>query len=107
MNWFQKLWSNPNFHLVGAILSGAASVAFPAYAPALQVVAGTLGAVGVALPEQPGQAVIPSAPAAPVAPVVALPPAAAGGSYHAVDYANLAAALVAQFAATQPAPSRG
>lgn len=94
MNWFQKLWSNPNFHLIGAIASGAASVAFPQYAPALQVVAGTLGAVGVALPEQAGQAVIQPVPA----PVVALPPSAAGGSYHAVDYANLAAALLAQLA---------
>lgn len=106
MNWFQKLWSNPNFHLIGAIASGAASVAFPAYAPALQVVAGTLGAVGVALPEQAGQAVLPpAAPVAPPAPVVALPPAVGGGAYHAVDYANLAAALLAQFAAP-PAPAR-
>src|SRR5258706_6381378 len=84
MNWFQKLWNNPNVHILGAIATGAASVAFPAYAPTLQVVAGTLAAAGWALPEQPGQAMLPGS-----APVVTLPPAVAGGSYHAVDYAAL------------------
>lgn len=91
MNWFQRLINNPNAHIIGAIASGAASVAFPAYAPALQAVAGALGVAGVALPEQP----------APV-PIVNLPPAVAGGSLHAVDYAALAASLIEQFATKKP-----
>jgi hypothetical protein len=102
MNWFQRLWSNPNVHILGALASGAASVAFPAYAGALQVAAGILGGAGVLLPEQPGHVVLPGAVAA-APPVIALPPAAGGGAYHAVDYANLAAALLAQFV-QPPAP---
>lgn len=86
MNWFQRLINNPNAHIIGAMAAGAASIALPAYAPALQAVAGALGVAGVALPEQPK----------PV-PVVDLPPAIAGGSYHAIDYAALAAALFQQF----------
>lgn len=110
MNWFQKLWNNPNVHIIGALASGAASVAFPAYAGALQILAGALGTAGVVLPESPNQTVlkdsvpVPATPAAPPPPVVNLPPAAGGGSYHAVDYANLAAALIQQFAAKQPDP---
>jgi hypothetical protein len=92
MNWFQRLLNNPNAHILGAMAAGAASVALPAYAPALQVVAGVLGTAGVALPEAP------AAPVAPAAPPVALPPAVGGGAYHPVDYANLAAALLAEMA---------
>lgn len=99
MNWFQRLWSNPNVHILGALASGAASVAFPAYSGALQIVSGALGTAGVLLPEQPTHVVL---PAAPVAPVITLPPSTTGGAYHAVDYANLAAALLAQFAAPPP-----
>lgn len=93
MNWFQRLWNNPNVHILGAMVSGAASIALPAYAPALQVLSGVLGTAGVALPEQPGHAILP-----PAVPVVTLPPAVSGGSYHSVDYANLAAELIKQFA---------
>ena len=108
MNWFQRLLNNPNVHIIGAMAAGAASVALPTYAPALQVLAGALGTAGVALPEQPK----PPEPIATPAPVVALPAAAAGGSYHAVDYAALAAALVQQavvqqFAATKPGRAGG
>ena len=98
MNWFQKFWGNPNVHILGAMAAGAASVAFPAYAAPLQIVSGVLGSAAVLTPEAPGQAVLPDKPAAPPAPVITLPPAASGGSYHAVDYANLAAAILAQFA---------
>lgn len=97
MNWFQKLLNNPNVHIGAALVSGAASVAFPQYAPALQVVAGALGASGIALPEQP-KAASPAAPAPVAAPVINLPPAIAGGSYHKEDWINFAAALAAQFA---------
>lgn len=95
MNWFQKLWNNPNLHIIAGIASGAASVAFPAYADPLRIVAGAFGGAGLLLPEQPNQAVLKDKP---VAPIVNLPPAAGGGSYHAIDYANLAAALVQQLA---------
>lgn len=103
MNWFEKIWNNANFHIFGAMAAGAASIAFPQFAVPLQVVAGTLGTAAAALP---GGSVISGTPPGPVpvatpvtpAPVVVLPAAAAGGSYHAVDYANLAAALLAQFA---------
>lgn len=101
MNWFQRLLNNPNAHIIGAIATGAASIAFPAYAGALQIVSGVLGSAAVALPD------VPKAPAAPVTPIAAppvvLPAAAGGGAYHAVDYANLAAALLAEFA--KPAPA--
>lgn len=110
MNWFQKLWTNPNVHILFALASGAASIAFPVYAGALQIVAGAFGTAGVLLPEQPGHVVLPAvAPpdvvaVTPTATVVTLPTAAAGGSYHAVDYANLAAALLHQFAQPTPPP---
>lgn len=94
MNWFAKLLNNPNTHIIGALASGAASVAFPAYAGALQVAAAAFAAPALALP---GGAIGTPTPIA-TPPVIALPPAAAGGFYHAVDYANLAAALLAQFA---------
>lgn len=108
MNWFQNIWNNANFHIFGAMAAGAASIAFPQFAIPLQVVAGTLGTAAAALP---GGSVIGAGPtpiAIPVAPapVITLPPAVAGGAYHAVDYANLAAALLAQFAPkTEPARS--
>lgn len=90
MNWFSRLWNNGNFHAVVATLAGAASVVFPSQSQTLQVIAGAFAAPALALP---GGSIIPSA-----APVVNLPPAVGGGSYHAVDYENLAAALLQQFA---------
>lgn len=104
MNWFTKLWNNPNIHIVLGTAAGIAATIFPAYSTALMATSAVLGTAAVALPDQK-----PVAPVVPPAPVVALPAAAAGGSYHAVDYAQLGAALLAQFA-TKPAdvstPSR-
>lgn len=96
MNWFQKFFSNPNVHAISSGLATAASMAFPQYAAPLQVVAGTLAITAAAIPENP--VVVPT----PVAPVLTLPTAAGGGSYHAVDYAALGAALLAQLANPQP-----
>lgn len=86
MNWFAKLWSNPNLHIALGTAAGVAATVFPQYQAPLATAAVVLGGAGIGLPEQPAT---PS--------VVNLPPAQAGGSYHAVDYASLAAALLAQF----------
>ena len=105
MNWFQKFFTNPNVHAIAAGLSPGFMMAFPQYAPAIAALGTVTGLVAAATPEHP--VVVPQP--APLPPVVSVPPAAQGGSYHAVDYANLAAALVTQFA-TKPAdvsaPSR-
>lgn len=98
MTWFQKFFSNPNVHALASAATGAAAIMFPQYQLPLTVVASTLATTAAAIPENPVPVPVPM-----VAPIT-LPPAAAGGSYHAVDYANLAAALLAQFAST-PAPN--
>lgn len=98
MNWFQQFFSNPNVHAIGSALTGAASIAFPQYSLPLQVVSATLAGTAAAIPENP--VAVPMAVSPIAAPVVTLPPAQAGGSYHAVDYATLAASLIAQFAKT-------
>lgn len=95
MNWFTKLWNNPNLHIVMGTAAGMAATIFPQYQAALMATSAVLGTAAVALPEV--APVIPAAAAAPT-PVIALPPATSSGSYHAVDYAALAAALVQQFA---------
>lgn len=106
MNWFQNIWNNANFHIFGAMLAGAASIAFPEFAVPLQVVAGTLGTAAAALPGGSVIATPAAAPAVAPAPVINIPAPVAGGSYHAVDYANLAAAVLAQLAPKPEVPAR-
>ena len=76
MNWFQRLWNNPNLHVAVGTAAAIATQAFPAYAVPLTAVAGVLGASGIMLPEQ--------------APLLKDKPAP---SMHAQDYAALAAAI--------------
>lgn len=106
MNWFQTFFSNPNVHAIASALTGAASILFPAYSLPLQVVSATLAGTAAAIPEHPVAVPMPVAPVPIATPVVNLPPAQAGGSYHAIDYANLAAALVAQLATPKPVDGR-
>jgi len=107
MNWFQNLINNPNVHSLGALISGALSIAFPQFAVPLQIVAGALVDTSALLPG--GAALSGTTPIAtvPVPPIVTttpqgttvnIPAASAGGSYHAIDYATLAATLLAQLA---------
>lgn len=108
MSWFQKLLNNPNVHLLGSLITGGLSIAFPQFAVPLQIVAGSLVGTAALLP---GGAAMSGSPIA--TPVVVTPPivtttpqgttvnipaAAAGGSYHAIDYATLAANILTQFA---------
>jgi hypothetical protein len=80
MNWFQRIWNNPNMHVAAAMAAGAASIRYPEYKDALATVAGVLGASGILLPEQ--------------APVLKpAPPAAPTGSMHGIDYIQMAAAF--------------
>lgn len=114
MNWFQKLINNPNVHALGALVTGGLSIAFPQFAVPLQIVAGTLVGSTALLPGGAAMAG-PTPIATPVVPpvitttaqgtTVNIPAPAAGGSYHAIDYANLAAALVSQLA--KPADPAG
>lgn len=112
MNWFQRFFTNPNVH---AVFSGLVNAAQPvAYATGHPDIGMAIAAVGTiaglqaaATPENP--VAVPVAVAStPIpghatgGPVIQLPPAAAGGSYHASDWINLAATLAAQF--TPPAP---
>lgn len=113
MNWFQKLWSNPNTHIFIGLISGVAAAFIPpVYAPIAAALAATFGSAGIALPSLPpttvtlpashpavvaAVAAVTSTAAASPAPVITVPVAVAGGSYHTVDYANLAAALINQF----------
>lgn len=114
MNWFQKLFTNPNVH---AVLSAAVNAAQPiAYATGHPEIGVAIAAVGTiaglqsaATPENPVAVPISlPAPAIPGhaegGPIIQLPPAAAGGSYHTQDWVNLAATLAAQF--SQKVPGR-
>lgn len=111
MNWFQKLLNNPNVHLLGSLITGGLSIAFPAFAVPLQIVAGTLVGTGALLPGNGALSgttpiatpvvVTPAPPIVTTTPqgtTVNIPAASAGGSYHAIDYATLAANLLAQLA---------
>ncbi len=121
MSWFQNLLNNPNVHSLGALISGALSIAFPQFSVPLQIVAGALVGTSALLPG--GAALSGTTPiATPVTPVVPVPPivtttpqgttvnipaASAGGSYHAIDYATLAANLLAQLAAPKTVDGAG
>ena len=113
MNWFQRLWSNPNTHIIVGTIAGVASSFVPLpYQAVAAALAGAFGAAGVALPSSPPTMVVPAT--APIqvptgtvanpgsAPVINLHPALAGGSFHTVDYANLAAELINQFGRAAP-----
>jgi len=76
MNWFQRLWNNPNLHVAAGALSAVATPFFPQHVELLSTVAGILGTSGILLPEQ--------------API--LKPAEK--SMHTEDYAALTAAIV-------------
>jgi len=76
MNWFQRLWSNPNTHIFVAASAPALMTAFPQYAAPLAAVGTLLGIHGGLTPEAP--------PAQPTTP----PP-------QAPDYAAMAVALIA------------
>lgn len=96
MNWFQRLWANPNTHIaIGTIAGVASAFVPPAYAPVAAGVAAVFGGAGIALPDAPKTVTVP-APTAPIittgatGTTVTLPPAAGGGSYHTEDYINLA-----------------
>lgn len=100
MNWFQRFFTNPNVHAIGAaalnaVQPAAIALGHPEIALAASVLGTTTGLIAAATPEN-----LPS-PIPGIAsggPIVHLPPAAAGGSYHASDWMNLAAQLAAQFA---------
>jgi hypothetical protein len=106
MNWFQKLLNNPNVHIAAAMVSGAASIAFPAYALPLQALAGLFGTAGMALPEAPRATSMPAVvvPAA-VAPVSTPVVLASGTSMHAADYAALLTNIVQMALQPQPKPA--
>lgn len=95
MNWFEKLILNANTHNLGAAGLLLTGIFAPEVIPLAKA---AMGAVGLAISGAalPGGSILEPAPSA--VPLVTLPPAAAGGSYHAVDYAALAAALLQQFA---------
>lgn len=107
MNWFQTFFSNPNVHAIASALTGVASIMFPIYALPLQVVSATLAGTAAAIPENPVAVPMPVTPTSIATPIVNLPPPVSGGSYHAIDYANLAAALVAQLAAPKSVDGAG
>lgn len=78
MNWFKKLWANPDVHIAFGTLSGVAATAFPQYAMPLAAVAAVLGVNGIVQPSVavPGAVTMPS-----------------GASMHAQDYAALLATV--------------
>lgn len=84
MNWFQKVWNNPNAHIALGTISGVAATVFPEYSAPLATAAAVLGGAGIALPEQPKTEPIPTA----------TPISIPQGTMHGIDYANLAAALI-------------
>lgn len=112
MNWFQRFFTNPNVHAVfSGIVNAAQPVAYatghPEIGMAIAAVGTIAGLQAAATPENPVAVSVAVASTsipghATGGPVIQLPPAAAGGSYHASDWINLAATLAAQF--TPPAP---
>lgn len=107
MNWFQTFFSNPNVHAIASALTGAASILFPQYSLPLQVVSATLAGTAAAIPEHPVAVPMPTIPPVPPTPILTLPPSQAGGSYHAIDYATLAASLLAQLATPKTVDTAG
>jgi hypothetical protein len=100
MNWFQRFFTNPNVHAIGAGLAPGLMMAFPQYAPAIGAIGTVAGFVAAATPENPVSVPMPSAPVVPAAPAQA-----ASGSMHQTDYVQLAMAIVAAMAAQKnPAP---
>lgn len=104
MNWFQKFFSNPNVHAIGAALASAATIFFPQYALPLAAVGSLLGVTAAAIPENPVLVPVPvHNPAS-----IVLPTVAPGTSYHSAQYAELFTALIqalkdAGIVATPPA----
>lgn len=112
MNWFQKFFTNPNNHAVLASVANVAQgVSYAAGHPEIGMAIAAVGTIAglqsAATPENPVAVPI-ALPAAPIpghavgGPVIQLPPAIAGGSYHAEDWMNLAATIAAQFAQKVP-----
>ena len=83
MNWFQKFFTNPNVHALGAALAPGLMTAFPQYALAIGTVGTLAGVVAAATPENP---VIVSTP-----PTV---PPPVPGSMHKEDWSALIATAV-------------
>lgn len=105
MNWFQKLITNANVHNVGAGALLLTGLFAPEVLPLAKAAAGAVGLVttGAMLP---GDSILAGTPGTaptplPAAPLLNLPPAAAGGSYHTIDYAALGVALLQQIASVQ------
>lgn len=105
MNWFQRLWANPNTHIaIGTIAGTAAAFVPPAYAPVAAAVAAIFGGAGIALPDAPKTVTVPIIAAGPDGATITLPPAAGGASYHAQDYINLAVKAAVEVLQKQQAP---
>jgi hypothetical protein len=99
MNWFRKLWDNPNVHIfVGTVAGGAAtavSTTHPQYAGVLASLAAIFGVNGIMTPD---------VPKAPVTVGGVAIPGAVSGSLHTNDYTNIALAVIAALSQKKDPP---